>query len=52
MSLYKKNKELFLIVLHLAIGLLVSMIPISAKLLNVLIIIFSIFYVVKSKIKT
>ncbi len=51
MSLYKKNKELFLIVLHLAIGLLVSMIPISAKLLNVLIIIFSIFYVVKSKNK-
>jgi len=51
-SLFKKNKELFLLVLHIAIGLLVFAIPFTSKLINILVMAGSFLYVFSSKNKT
>jgi len=51
LSLFKK-KELLLLVLHLAIGFIVFVVPLSSKLLNILVIAGSFLYVFSAKNKT
>jgi len=51
-SLFKKNRELFLLLLHIALGLLVFAIPFSSKLINVLVMAGSFLYVFSAKNKT
>jgi len=51
-SLFKKNRELFLLLLHIALGLLVFAIPFSSKLINVLVMAGSFLYVFSVKNKT
>ena len=52
MSLFKKNKDLFLLLLHIALGVMVSVIPFSSKLLNLLVMGGSFLYVFSAKNKT
>jgi O-antigen ligase len=45
------NSELMLIFLHIALGFVVYLIPFSSKLVNLLVVLFSIFFIVSSKHK-
>jgi len=51
-SLFKKNKELFLLVLHIVLGLLVFAIPFTSKLINILVMAGSFLYVFSARNKT
>mgnify|MGYP006936303326 CR=1 FL=1 len=52
MSLLKKNRELFLLVLHLALAVVIYTIPFSSKLVNILVMTGSFLYVFSAKNKT
>lgn len=52
MSLLKKNKALFLLLLHIVLGVMVSVIPFSSKLLNLLVMGGGFLYVFSTKNKT
>jgi len=51
-SLFKKNRELFLLVLHLVFGIVIYTIPFSSKILNVFVMACSFLYVFSAKNKT